>query len=57
MNIDDLQTEYGKDEYYEPEYAGFCSECGAPLEVRSQDNGTETPNQVGYCHKCGIYYD
>ena len=51
-----MQSEYGRAEYHEVEYAGTCEECGEPLIVRSQDNGTETPDTIGHCPICGIYY-
>jgi len=52
----DLHSEYSNPEYYDVELAGTCEECGQPLEIRSQYNGTETPDQVGYCRSCDIYY-
>ena len=56
MNIDDLQSEYGRAEYHEPDWNGRCDECGEPLIVKSQDNGVYELDQVGYCPKCDIYY-
>ena len=43
-------------EEHDNDWAGRCEECGTPLQVKSQDNGTETPDQVGYCSQCDIYY-
>jgi hypothetical protein len=38
------------------ELNGNCEECGESLQVRSQDNGSYMPDQVGYCQSCDIYY-